>query len=397
MELNERISLFRDMVLSCHDLYLWIFDPQMNLVQSNCPEAALLYELADQAYKEKILLAADKYTKPVLMSNEIGLSWITVPCQPEDTETQIYILGPFSVADISVHSIEKAIHRYRLSADVQKRSVQFLASVPVLSQGRVFEYAIMLYYCITQKKILVSDLHYQDNMSGPAGSEWNRPKKADIHGTYAMEQEMVRMVREGNLNYQKQISRLAVSGNIGKLSNDSSRQLKNAVLVCIVLFSRAAIEGGLSPETAMTLTDHYFQSVESCKNMQELQMIARTMQDDFVQRVHKARTVKLSPAIRECCDYLDLHSEEELTLQQIASRLGYSEYYLSHKFHQEMGVSFRDYLTKTRLSKAPDLLRNNALSIKDVSERLNFCSPSYFAEQFKAVYGVSPSEWRKNL
>ena len=144
----------------------------------------------------------------------------------------------------------------------------------------------------------------------------------------------------------------------------------------------------------MTLTDHYFQSVETCKNMQELQVIARTMQDDFVQRVHRMRSSKLSRPIQECCDYLDLHIEEELTLRQMAAHLGYSEYYLSHKFRQEMGMSFREYLTRRRLSKAPDLLRNHALTIKDISERLRFCSQSYFAEQFREVYGVSPSEWR---
>ena len=255
-------------------------------------------------------------------------------------------------------------------------------------------YAIMLYYCITGERILVSDLHYQESEAPAQRAERGKSRRTDVHGTYAMEQEMVRMVREGNLDYQKQISRLAVTGNIGKLSDDTDRQMKNAVLVCIVLFSRAAIEGGVPPEIAMTLTDHYFQSVEACRGMQELQTIARTMQDDFVQRVHKARQSKLSRPIQECCDYLDIHLEEELTLKEMAGRLGYSEYYLSHKFRQEMGISFRDHLTRRRLSRAPDLLRNTSLTVREISERLHFCSQSYFAEQFRAVYGVSPSEWR---
>ena len=79
----------------------------------------------------------------------------------------------------------------------------------------------------------------------------------------------------------------------------------------------------------------------------------------------------------------------------MAGQLKYSEYYLSRKFKQEMGVSFKDYLARRRLSRAKDLLRNNALTVREISERMHFCSPSYFAEQFKSVYGVSPSRWRE--
>ncbi len=57
------------------------------------------------------------------------------------------------------------------------------------------------------------------------------------------------------------MNRLAMSGSMGTLAGgNGSRQMKNAVLACIVLFSRAAIEGGLSPKVVMTLTDHFFRA-----------------------------------------------------------------------------------------------------------------------------------------
>ena len=201
------------------------------------------------------------------------------------------------------------------------------------------------------------------------------------------------MVREGDLNYQKHLSRLAISGTVGKLSDNPDRHAKNAVLVCIILLSRAAIEGGLSPEIAMTLTDHYFQSVENCQNMQELQEIARTMQDDFVQRVHRARHSHLSGPVLEVCDYINLHIENSPSLGEIAEQLKYSKYYLSHKFEKEMGLSIGSYMMQRRLEKAANLLRSSSLTVKQVGEQLHFCSPSYFSKQFKAVYGVTPSEW----
>ena len=396
MELNERISLFSEMVLCCHDLYLWTFDAELNLISCNCPEAELITRLADHAvWKNTLRSYAEKHGKPIIMSGRPGLTWIAIPHPSEASGMCIYILGPVATDDIPSSSVNAMLRKTELSAALKERASRFIASLPIITLNRLFEYAIMLYFCITGERILVSDLHYEESEPSAPASGQRRPKKTDVHGTYAMEQEMVRMVREGNLDYQKHMSRLAVSGSIGKLSDNPERQMKNAVLVCIVLFSRAAIEGGVAPEIAMTLTDHYFQSVEACRSTQELQQITRTMQDDFVQRVHKVRTRSLSRPIQECCDYLDLHMDEDVSLRQMALHLGYSEYYLSHKFREETGKSFRDYVLQRRLAKAPDLLRNSALTVKDVAEMLHFCSQSYFAEQFKAVYGMSPSKWRE--
>ena len=206
---------------------------------------------------------------------------------------------------------------------------------------------------------------------------------------------MVRLVREGNLDYVRHLDRMTLTGTIGQLSNgDPDRQMKNTVLVCIVLFSRAAIEGGLSPEIALTLTDHYFQSVEACRSLPDLVELTRTMQDDFVRRVHRIRSSRLSQPIRECCEYLSLHLDESLTMRDMARRLGYSESHFSRKFKQETGKLFKDYLLARRLERALDLLRSSRLSIREISEQLHFCSPSYFAEQFRAVYGMSPGRWR---
>ena len=143
----------------------------------------------------------------------------------------------------------------------------------------------------------------------------------DTHGTYLAEQEMLRMVREGDLELVHHIDRLAVTGTIGQLAQagDSLRQMKNTVLVCATLFSRTAIEGGLSPETAYTLCDRYFQNVEQAKSLSELATIAYTMQRDFVERVHAVRTQKLSKEIEAACSYIERHLEDDLSIASLAA------------------------------------------------------------------------------
>ncbi|MBQ6544242.1 MAG: hypothetical protein IJL72_00745, partial [Lachnospiraceae bacterium] len=225
MDLNERISLFEEMVLCCHDLYLWTFDAELNLISSNCPEKELIPGLVDyDAWRDMLRTYAEKHSKPIVMSGSSGLTWVAIPYHPEASEMRIYMIGPVATDDIPPSSISAVLRKLDLSAALKAQAARFIASAPVISYSRLCEYAIMLYYCITGERILVSDMHYQESEPVPASGQ-RRPKKADVHGTYAMEQEMVRMVREGNLDYQKQLSRLAVSGNIGKLSDNPERQM----------------------------------------------------------------------------------------------------------------------------------------------------------------------------
>ena len=76
---------------------------------------------------------------------------------------------------------------------------------------------------------MVSDLRYHESKQQIAES-FPPQETVDAHGTYKGEQEMLRMVREGDLNYRAHMDRMSVTGRLGKLSNgDPMRQFKNAI------------------------------------------------------------------------------------------------------------------------------------------------------------------------
>ena len=64
------------------------------------------------------------------------------------------------------------------------------------------------------------------------------------------------------------------------------------------------------------------------------------MQDDFVHRVHQLHEkTGISPQIRKCCDYIQIHTEDKISLHDIAGICGYSPEHLSRKFKKETGMS----------------------------------------------------------
>lgn len=396
MEIDDRITLFRDMVACCHNLYLWVYDSSFYLISSNCPEHNAIDGLFVMSCRkgefEQQLWEQDT---PIILSNEIGLMWIMVPLWQDGKLIRTYVLGPFFVDDTPQKSFAKYLDEHKLSLQLRKDFLKFLEVLPIISLNRIFEYAIMFYFCITNQKISVSDLRYHKSSTGKV-SDSGQWEAAEAHGTYRREQELLQMVREGNLNYKRQASRLSVTGNLGKLSNgDPLRQMKNAVLAGITLFCRAAIEGGLTPEMSYTLADTYFQSAEACTNITDLVDISHTMQEDYIQRVHRCRTAALSQPIQACCEYIEMHLEDKLSLPILAQQTGYTEDYLTRKFKREMSVTPVVYIRNQRLERSALLLRTTRDDIQEISEQLQFCSQSYFADNFRKRFGVSPTEYRQ--
>ena len=204
------------------------------------------------------------------------------------------------------------------------------------------------------------------------------------------------MVREGSLDYEKALEQSArVSDGVPVKVRDSLQQAQVSGITLVTLCVRAAISGGLMPDEAYTVGDNYIQHIMDCKTISDVAQTNHNMYDDFVHRVHKIRRdPAVSPKIQQCMDFLELHTEEEIGITQLAQMTGYTEYYLSRKFKEETHCSINDYSKITRIERAKVLLYTTNESASQIAERLHFCSGSYFAREFKKFTGQTPAEYR---
>ena len=88
---------------------------------------------------------------------------------------------------------------------------------------------------------------------------------------------------------------------------------------------------------------------------------------------------------------------DRLSLSALAREVGMSKYRLSHRFHDALGVTFRDYLLKVRLERAKVLLAAGQASITEVAHDVGFGDLARFDKVFKRYTGFTPSAYRSNL
>ena len=108
-------------------------------------------------------------------------------------------------------------------------------------------------------------------------------------------------------------------------------------------------------------------------------------------------SLKIQAMKKQIYDLLEERYMEDLSLQDAASRLNYSEPYFCKFFKQQFDKNFITYLTELRVEKAKRLLADVAVNVRDVGQQVGFHDSSYFAKVFRRITGASPSEYRLAL
>lgn len=109
-------------------------------------------------------------------------------------------------------------------------------------------------------------------------------------------------------------------------------------------------------------------------------------------------SLECRPVVTEAKKYLFEHFRDpDMDLNLVARSVGISPAYLSRLMKQELGMSFKDFLTSLRINEAIVLMRGTSRPINEIADLVGYKSQHYFSTAFKNIMGISPSEHRKNI
>lgn len=101
--------------------------------------------------------------------------------------------------------------------------------------------------------------------------------------------------------------------------------------------------------------------------------------------------------IKGSVDYIEEHLGEEITLDKLATLALFSKYHFHRLFKTDTGKTLMEYVRERRLTQATHELAYSSKTVTHIAYSLNFNSHDAFDKAFKRVYGISPSEYRKNM
>lgn len=98
--------------------------------------------------------------------------------------------------------------------------------------------------------------------------------------------------------------------------------------------------------------------------------------------------------VKNALEYLDEHYTEKLTLAELADKMYVSQWHLSKLLNGHTKKSFNELLNEVRIREAKELLKDPALRIGDIAERVGFLDIAHFSRVFKKYIGMSANEYR---
>lgn len=403
MDSTEKIQFLHELIASVSGIACWVFDEDKNIIACSHPDTETVLFLGriireDNIWKNTVdHLHESDY--PIIISINAGLTW-TAYLQNTENGQRIHMIGPAMGDFSSISEMRRALRPWKEKVEQAGGNlmdiIYRMQQLPAVSYMDMNKYSLMLYYTLTGRSLQMSDLRVV-RVSAVREHSKIALAPSDRHRQWMAEEAILRMIREGDMNYREVFNRHMSVKNIWIENTGTS--IENAVLSCsimAVLGARAAVEGGLPADTAYTLSNQYIRDYTRCDAVAEVQSISMNMLQDYVSRVHKIRTENTySEAVKNSTEYIMMHIEEPFDITFLAQRLGYTPYYFTRKFHRETGIGLNDYIRQKRLERSLLYLETSEMPIAEIASKLSFSSATHYTDAFRDQYKVTPAKWRR--
>ncbi len=101
--------------------------------------------------------------------------------------------------------------------------------------------------------------------------------------------------------------------------------------------------------------------------------------------------------IEQALEYINRHYHEDINMAMVSNDVSMNYSVFSLTFKEYTGQNFVNYLKELRLKEAKKLLDETDKKVIEISTLVGYENEKHFMKTFKSIYGVTPSEYRKNI
>lgn len=284
----------------------------------------------------------------------------------------------------------------------QKHKIQAASyRLPYCELKTFLEAMKLLLYEETGEKVCLSEL-YTKQQPEPEQQKFFEKKRwmekgGHLHNPYQHEQKKLGNIRAGNLKLLEECQNEVWPGEIGQLADNPLRQEKNLSIVVISIACRAAIDGGVAPQKAFSMSDVFISNIERMTQVLPIQAAVVEYEREFARAVEQVKhDSEHNRYVERAKEYVAEHIDESIRVVQIGEALGINENYLTGLFHKYEGITLQHYIRKEKVRQAKELLLYSSYSCSEIAALLCFSTQSHFSSAFKREVGMTPAKYRES-
>ncbi|PHD70513.1 helix-turn-helix domain-containing protein [Bacillus toyonensis] len=349
--------------------------------------------MLNELYKEQ-----PPYTFPSLVETAFLENFFAIHLRLNDQISGNIIVGPVLYSRLSETSINGIVNDLQLKIN-KEEMIRYYRSLPVLNNM-----SLVLYYMLYQKQLDIADILQKNMLVKKVEFEIEQPdihiseqrQRTLTHIDPLAERKIFECIKQGKKEELiNNLRRLPESGELGVLSKTSHlRSQKNSAIAAITLATRSAIEGGVFPEIAYTISDLFIQKLEEIHKNEAIPPFLENALLEFAERVKNSTMQQHSKHINVCQNYIFTHLYGDITLNTLAEIVTLNPSYLSSLFKKEVGISLNEYIQRAKVDESKKLMTYTRHSISEISTLLNFHDQSHFTKVFKKHTGISPKQFK---
>lgn len=320
------------------------------------------------------------------------------------TEDSYYLIGPVRLS-------ASMSFKYRLNID-KTISEDWIQSVPLCDYSD-FITNILLIHNLFHTEIIDHNQFTEDNLENTKTRHSIQQHLSDIlfenresgshHNPYDQEVREVASIRNGDVEQLKKSWNEDYTGKIGTLAKDRLRNNKNLGIVLVTLASRAAMEGGVVPEEAYSLSDSYICQIEECHDADTAYDLGKQAEYQYCLMVNEVRQNRknlkrkgeMNHWVNLAKNYIFSHLHDKITVAEIADEIHINANYLSGIFKEYEGISMSEFIIREKIKLTQNLLIYSKYSYIEIAAYLGFSSQSHLGRHFKRITGKTLHQYRE--
>lgn len=109
----------------------------------------------------------------------------------------------------------------------------------------------------------------------------------------------------------------------------------------------------------------------------------------------ETRNENINPAFSNLIEYIQENYQEKFMLDKLGKQFGLSAGYICNLFAKHYNTTLTCFVTDIRLKRAVELISDGNLTLKQIAYESGYNDYFYFNKVFKAHFGVAPSQYEK--